>query len=299
MSGAPPATMAWRSMLFIPAHVERFAARAHERGADACVLDLEDAVPPALKAQARAGVRATAEALAGRGLPVLVRINAEAPEAEADVRACCSPAVGALVLPKTGGAAEVRRVAEWLDAAEAERGLPIGHTRLLALIEDVHAIARLDEIAQASPRLFGMTLGPEDFSASAGALPVQEALIGPSQMVLFACRRAGLLPFGFPGSIADIEDLAPLVRQVALARALGFVGALCIHPAQVPVLNAGFSPTEAELSHARGVVAACDAALAEGRGAAEYRGRMVDAPVAARARELLARASLTTPKETT
>ena len=291
------AAMAWRSMLFIPANNEKFIARAHERGADACVLDLEDAVPPTQKAAARATVRAAAARIAAGGVDVLVRINAEAPDAALDVAASCARAVRAIVLPKAGSAADVRRVAGWLDAGEQAHGVAAGSTRIVALIEDVHAIARLDEIAASSPRLIGMALGPEDFSASAGAMPTQEALLVPSQMVLFACRRAGLLPFGFPGSIGEFSDLGLLERQVALARALGFVGALCIHPAQVPVLNNGFSPGDAEIAHARGVIAACEAALAEGRGAAEYRGKMVDPPVAARARELLARAARTTSKE--
>ena len=289
----------WRSMLFIPAHIDRFAARAHERGADACVLDLEDAVPAAGKAAARDGLRAVAAGIAAHGVDVLVRVNAGS---DADLRAAVSPSVRAIVLPKVEDAAAVQHAAQVLDAAEREQKMRAGSTRLIALIEDVRALPQLDAIATSSQRLLGMQLGPEDFSVSAGAAPTEDALVFPSQLVLFACRRAGLLPFGFPGSIGEFADLALLGRQVARARALGFVGAFCIHPAQVAVLNAGFAPAPHEIEHARGVIAACDEALAHGRGAAEYQGKMVDAPVAARARELLRRAASIqseTHKETT
>lgn len=282
-------------MLFVPAHVPRFVERAHARGADACVLDLEDSVPLDQKAQARAAVPDAAATIVGRGTPVLVRINQPWSLAAADIEAVVGPAVSALVLPKVNSAASVMAVAERLDRLEALRGLPAEHTRLIALIEDVQALPQLDEIARCTPRLLGMMLGPEDFSASAGMAPVREALMLPNQLVLFACRRAGILPFGFPGSIADYGDIDAFAQTIHLARQLGFVGGLCIHPAQVAVLNAGFSPSAADLEHARGAIEAFEAAEREGRGAAEYRSKMVDLPVVLRARETLRRATSTAP----
>ncbi len=288
----------WRSMLFVPAHVPRFVERAHARGADACVLDLEDAVPLAQKAQAREAVAGAAAAIAAHGTPVLVRVNQPWELAAPDIDAAVGPAVRALVLPKVNDAATVRQVARRIDGLEAQRGLPAGHTRLIALIEDVQALPELDAIARSTPRLLGMMLGPEDFSASAGMAPVREALMLPNQLVLFACRRAGILPFGFPGSIADYGDIEAFAQTIRLARQLGFVGGLCIHPTQVAVMNAGFSPSAEELDHARGAIEAFEAAEREGRGAAEYRSKMVDLPVVLRARETLRRAAAPAPLST-
>jgi citrate lyase subunit beta / citryl-CoA lyase len=282
----------WRSMLFVPAHVEKFSAKAHERGADACVLDLEDSVPAASKAQARAGLRNVAAGISAHGVDVLVRINSAVRDADADIQAAVSRTVCALLVPKVDSAATMQRIGALLDRIELTQGLPVGHTRLVALIEDVQALPVLDEIAASSPRLIGMTLGPEDFSVSAGCQPTTAALLAPSQMVLFACRRHGLLPFGFPGSIGEFSDLAALRSQIDLARECGFVGALCVHPAQVELLNQGFMPAAEELADAQALLQVCDAAMAQGRGAAEYRGKMIDPPVVARARELLRRASI-------
>jgi citrate lyase subunit beta/citryl-CoA lyase len=285
----------WRSMLFVPAHVERFVARAHTRGADACVLDLEDSVPLAHKAIARAAVAPAAAAIAGSGTPVLVRVNQHWGIAEADIDAAVGPSLSALVLPKLNAAASVVAVAERLDRLEAQRGLAAGHTRLIALIEDVQALPALDEIARSTPRMLGMMLGPEDFAASAGMAPVREALMLPNQLVLFACRRAGILPFGYPGSIADYDDAEAFAQTIDLARRLGFVGGLCIHPTQVAILNRGFSPSADEVAFARGAIEAFEAAEREGRGAAEYGSKMVDLPVVRRARETLRRAAVPQP----
>jgi citrate lyase subunit beta/citryl-CoA lyase len=281
----------WRSMLFVPAHVQRFVERAHARGADACVLDLEDSVPLAQKAQARAAVPGAAAAIAARGTPVLVRVNQPWDIAAPDIDAAIGPAVAALVLPKVNDDASVREIARRIDRVESQRGMPVGYTRLIALIEDVQALSELDAIARSTPRMLGMMLGPEDFSASAGMAPVRDALMLPNQLVLFACRRAGILPFGFPGSIADYGDGEAFAQTIRLARQLGFVGGLCIHPTQVAVMNAGFSPSPEDVEHARGAIAAFEAAEREGRGAAEYRSKMVDLPVVVRARETLRRAS--------
>lgn len=189
----------WRSLLFIPAHVGRFVAKAQERGADACILDLEDSVPLARKAKARGAVIAAARSIAAHGLDVLMRINAP-PEATEDIDAAVDTAVRALVLPKIETAAQLQAVAQQLDRCEAQRGIAAGHTLLIAQIEHVRALPQLDAIATASPRLLGMILGSEDFSVSAGMEPVPEALLRPNQQVVFACRRAGILPFGFPPS---------------------------------------------------------------------------------------------------
>jgi citrate lyase subunit beta / citryl-CoA lyase len=279
----------WRSMLFVPAHVERFVARAHQRGADAYILDLEDSVPPEQKAAARQALAAGARQVCQSGGAALVRVNHPPELLFDDIEAAVLPEVQALVLPKVDGVVLLHEVAARLDRLETARGIEPGRIRLIAQIEDVRALPHLDEIAAASPRLLGMILGSEDFSASAGMAPVREALLWPNQQVAFACRRAGILPLGFPGSIADYADLGSFRDTIRLARQLGFVGAFCIHPDQVAVLNQEFVPAPAEADEARAVLAAYQAALREGRAAASHKGRMIDPPVVARAEEILRR----------
>ena len=279
----------WRSLLFIPANVTKFVEKAHRRGADACVLDLEDSVAPSQKDSAREAVGSAARIIAGYGLDVLVRINTLDSGGLLDLHAVVSATVRAVVLPKVAGADAVQAVARVLDTLEAERGLMRGQTLILAQIEDVAALPRLDEIARSSPRLLGMSLGPEDFAVSAGMEPVQETLYWPNQQVAFACRRAGILPFGFPGSIADFSDLVRFRQTIEQARQLGMVGALCIHPDQVAVLNDVLTPSADAVEHAQGLLAEQACAEREGRAAFAYRGKMIDAPVVARAREVLAR----------
>lgn len=280
----------WRSMLFVPAHVQRFVDRAHERGADAVILDLEDSVPLAQKAEARALLKAHAAPLAARGLAVLVRINAEPHLGQADLAAAVGPGISAIVLPKVQSGETVRAAAAQIEMLERQQGLVPNQIRLIAQIEDVQALPVLDEIATSSPRLLGMILGSEDFSVSVGMHPVPEALLLPNQLVLYACRRAGILPFGFPASIAEFTDLPALRHQVQFARLLGFVGAFCVHPAQVAVLNEAFGVSRDEVAHAQALLKVYEEALREGRGAAEYGGKMIDAPVVNRAQELLHRA---------
>lgn len=137
-----------------------------------------------------------------------------------------------------------------------------------------------------------MILGSEDFSASAGMEPIPEALFAPNQQIVFACRRAGILPFGFPASIADYTDLELFRTHIRLARRMGLVGAFCIHPSQVAPMNEEFLPSSADIEAARGVIAAFEAAAREGRGAASYRGKMIDPPVVARAQEVLRRVGI-------
>ncbi len=282
----------WRSMLFVPAHMERFVARAHERGADACILDLEDSVPPPQKAAARGTLPAAIPQASRAGAAVLVRVNQPWEMLCEDLEAAVLPAVQALVLPKVNDPAVVREIAARLDRLESARGLDAGKIRLIAQIEDVHALPRLDEIAGSSPRLLGMILGSEDFSVSAGMEPLPEVLLAPNQQIVFACRRAGLLPFGFPGSIADFSDLERFRATIRLARQLGFVGAFCIHPSQVEILNQEFTPSQQAIADARNVLGAYEAALRSGQGAAAYKEKMIDPPVAMRALEVLRRAGV-------
>ena len=206
-------------------------------------------------------------------------------------------AVQAIVLPKVNWVNDVHTASHFIKRVELERGIPVGRTRLIAQIEDVRALPNLDGIASSSERLIAMTLGSEDFSASAGMDPTPQALFAPNQQVLFACRRVGLLPYGFPASIADFSDMDAFRQQIRLARQLGFVGAFCIHPSQVEPMNEEFSPSASETEDARVLIRAFEVAEQGGRGAIEHLGKMVDLPVVNRARELLRRVPRSDSKE--
>lgn len=277
----------WRSLLFVPAHVERFVARAHERGADAVVLDLEDAVPAAEKPAARERLAASIAAV-GRGAAVLVRVNHGLRALARDLDAAVLPGLAALVLPKVEEPGFVREVADAVAELEAERGLPPGGVRLVLQVETPAALFALPALAAAHPRVAAMTLGPEDYAAALGGVPEADTLFAPNYAVLCAARAAGITPLGFVGSIGAFSDLDAFAETARRARRLGFRGAMVVHPSQVAVLNEAFAPTAEEVDWARRVVAGDRAARAEGRGAFRLDGRMVDPPVVRRAEEILA-----------
>lgn len=277
----------WRTALFIPVHIEKFVAKAHTRGADAYILDLEDSVPLEQKAEARRCVVPAAKTVSQDGADALVRINLIESLAMDDLDASIDPAVRAVVVPKVESAQQLQNFAARIDVLEQERGMELGHTAMIAMIESVDALPVLDDIAKAHPRVVAMTLGSEDFSATAGMQPLPQTLLLPNQMLAFACRRANIMPLGFPGSIADYSDLDAFRDTIVFAKQLGFVGAFCIHPKQVEVLNEVLTPTQAELEDARGLLEVFEDGLAKGKGAVEYKGKMIDLPVVERARELL------------
>lgn len=290
MTGAVAArTAPWRSLLFVPVLQERFIASAQSRGADALILDLEDAIPADRKAEARAALPSAVERLRGGPSDLLVRINRPWREAVADLEAAVRPGVAALVVPKVADAAHLRHLDELVASLEDERGLPAGGMSVIAMIETPQAFLDAAAIA-AGPRVVAVTLGTEDFAAFTGARPVASVMLGPSQSVAIAAAAAGVAALGFGGSIADYSDLDGM-RALAeqAARDFGFQGAFCIHPAQVPVVNAAYTPEAGAVEWARRVVAAAEASARAGQGAVALDGRMIDAPVVMRAQRIISR----------
>jgi citrate lyase subunit beta/citryl-CoA lyase len=278
----------WRSSLYVPVIVERFVDKAHERGADAVILDLEDSIPPAEKVRARTLVTAAAAKVGRGGADVTVRVNREWRSCIADLEAVVSPAVCGIILPKVADASHVRFVAEVLDELEAARGMEPGTTGIVALIETPDALFQVRDIAGASPRMLGITLGGEDFAAACGMASDADGLMQPSLQVAFAASAAGILPLGFIGSIADFTDLDGFRAMLMRSRRLGFCGGACIHPTQVAALNEAFTPTAEEIEHARGLLDIFDEALEKGLGAVTYRGKMIDIPIVQKARRVIA-----------
>jgi citrate lyase subunit beta/citryl-CoA lyase len=278
----------WRSALYVPANVPRFIDGAHKRGADAIIVDLEDSVPLAERPAARRDLAATAENVARGGADVIVRINRPWRQTMLDLEAAISPRVQALAVTKVDSADHIRLIAEVVSELEAERGMTVGATQLIAMIETPDAWFRMTDIAKADRRIVALTLGGEDFALTMGMLPTAEALFMPKQQLAIAARAAGILPLGFIGTVADYKDLDAFRETVRRSRRLGFRGASVIHPSQVPILNEEFSPGADEVASAQKIVAAYEAAVAAGRGSIEVDGKMIDVPVVLRAQELLA-----------
>lgn len=278
----------WRSLLFVPANNKKFVAKAHTRGADAIILDLEDSVAQSEKDSARLELPAAAQQIANNGTDVIVRINSES--IEKDISAASTEHISAIVVPKVNDKDVLQAADEFLTLREKERDLPTGKIRLLAQIEDVKALVNLDQIASSTPRLLGMSLGSEDFSASARMSPTKETLYWPNLQVVFACRRAGILPFGFPASITLIEDVKAMTEAANLAADMGMVGAFCIHPTQVDILHKSLTPSDEEVSKAKLLISEFEKSQAQGKAVFVFEGKMVDLPVVYRARETLLKA---------
>src|SRR6266700_3978911 len=247
----------WRSLLFVPVTQERFVDGAARRGADAIILDLEDAVAASEKARARTLVPEAAKIVSQGGADVVVRLNRPLRMTVRDLEAVIGPGVLAVALPKAESAQHVQLVAEVIDELELERGIPVGTTKMVAMVETASAFFRIAEIA----------------------------------------RAPGIMPMGFIGSIAEFHDLDAFRATIRRSRRFGFIGASVIHPSQIPILNEEFRPTAAEIDHAGRVAAAYDTALAEGVGAVTVDGKMIDVPVVERAKILLEREAAIATRE--
>lgn len=281
----------WRSILFVPALSDRFVESALRQPADALQIDLEDSIGPDDKARARDAAPAIAQRFARAGFDVLVRVNRPWRLLVRDLEAVVAREVHAITLPKVPDAAFVREVAQVIDELERDRGLASGHTRLVAMIECPEGLAQIDAIAAAHPRVVALIIGAEDLALTLQCAVDDEALLGPNQRAVFAARRAGVMPLGFVGSVADYADLDAFRVRIERARRLGFDGGFCVHPRQVAVMNQAFAPTPAEVARAQALVAAFEAQQAQGRAAFAFEGRMVDRPVVDQARAVLARAA--------
>ncbi|WP_375457947.1 HpcH/HpaI aldolase/citrate lyase family protein [uncultured Enterovirga sp.] len=280
----------WRSALFVPANVERFVAKATERGADALIIDLEDSIPLGQKEAARALVPDIVARFRATGRSdVMVRINQPLELAVRDLEAAVIAGVDAIKITKVEGPEHVRLLDEMVTRLEIARGLPPGRIWFIGLIEAPGPLARAYEIARSTPRLAGISLGSEDYATAIGAKPSEDTMLMPKQQIVQAATAAGILPLGTIGSVADFSDLEGYARIVRRSADFGLVGSACIHPSLVPILNAGFSPSDEEVRDAERIVELDREAAASGRGSFAVDGKMIDIPIVQRAEALLAR----------
>jgi citrate lyase subunit beta/citryl-CoA lyase len=285
-----------RSYLFAPGNSETLLGKVWLAGADAVVLDLEDAVPPGEKRRAREMVRRALEGRGAAGRPrAFVRINGcETSLWRDDLDAVVVPALAGVRLPKSETPEQVRLVDAELSRLESARGIQPGRLELALTIETAAGVLAAGALASASPRVRNLGFGAADFAQDVGAevsANEAETLVARSLLVLQS-RAQGLSP-PVASAYADLTDEEGLRRTSEAARRLGFFGRSCIHPRQVAVVNRVFTPTSAAVERARAVVAAYEAASAAGSGAVALAdGEFVDLAVVRRARRVLEVASI-------
>lgn len=254
--------MALRSMLFVPADSARKLAKAVNNPADALILDLEDAVAASHKLVARGSAAAFVTAQASRlSAQLYVRINPlDSGLAMDDLAAVVVPGLAGIMLPKTNSADDIRRVAFCLDALEARAGIAPGSVQIVPVAtETATAMLTMASYTRDVPRLAGITWGAEDLSAAIGAVSNRDADGNLSPLYTLAnslclCAAAAAGVPAIDTLYTDFRDAAGLAASCAISRRRGFRGRIAIHPDQVAVINEAFTPSDAELAHARRVV---------------------------------------------
>ncbi len=270
-----------RSMLILPVNNPKFVAKAHLRGADAIVLDLEDAVPPNEKVEARQLLRDAVKSVGAHGADVFVRVNNESELIEGDLEAAICPGLHGIFVPKIDSGDQVRRIEELICAKEAMHGLDRDAVVLSLHVESPLGILRLEEIVSASNRTESMSMGVDDYCREMGidASEDGEEVLYPLAQMSVVCAAYGINALGVVGSVAGFKDLTNFERAAIRSKKLGFKGAYCIHPDQIPILNRVFSPTPAKIAQARKIVAAFEEGIASGKAAVSLDNRMIDTPI--------------------
>ncbi len=277
-----------RSLLFVPGNNPAMLQNASIHGADALILDLEDAVAVREKDSARALVRRAVKALDFSGIPLVIRINpAGSPYLEDDLLAMVPLAPGFLMPTKVSGAGDIARLSARMAQIEAEHGMKAGGIGLIPLIETALGVENAFQIAGCDPRVRGMFLGAEDLTSDLGAKRSkegQEILYARGRMVM-AAKACGIPMYDTP--FTDVDDAAALEADALFAKSLGFDGKAAISPRHVAAINQVFSPSLADIAYAREVMAAIREGEAAGLGAVSLRGKMIDKPIVDRARRVL------------
>ena len=279
----------WRSLMYVPVNVDKYVDKAHTRGADVIQLDLEDSVPPAEKDKARTLVEKAAAKVRRGGADVVVRINRPLSMTVRDLEHSICPDVNGIAVTKADSASHVRLLDELVTELEEKRGMQVGHTKFITMIETPDAFFRIQEITQACGRIIACNIGGEDFASNCNMQPTGDALFYPKQHMIIAANAAGIMPLGFIDSVASFGDWENFRKMVRRSRDFGFMGAGCIHPGQVAIVNEEYTPTEKEFEYAKKVIALDKEAAAAGRASFALDGKMIDIPIIVRAQKLIKR----------
>ena len=279
-----------RSMLFMPGNNAGMLLNADILGADAVILDLEDAVSPAEKDAARILVRNAIQTLHYQ-CQVCVRINSIDTEFwKKDLEEILPLQPDLIMPPKISSAQDVLTVDAYMEELEQKLGLEAGKVKLIPLIETALGVENAFAIAGSCPRVTAMLLGGEDLTADLQCKRTKEGqeIFYSRSRIVVAARAAGVDCYDTP--FTDVNDDAGIRTDAAYAKALGFTGKASISPRHVEVINQVFSPTMKEIDYAYEVMDAIRLAKEQGRGAIALRGKMIDAPIVARAEQTIAAA---------
>ena len=280
-----------RSMLFLPGNNPNMLINAASLMADAVIFDLEDAVSPAEKDAARILVRNTMRYTDLSACEVIVRINSvDTPYWKADIDAILPEGPGLILLPKTACASDVKTVSDYMSEVEARVGMNVGTVGIMPLIETALGVENSFAIASAD-RVRALFLGGEDLTADLQCKRTKEGkeIEYARTRLVVAARAAGVDVYDTP--FTDVNDDEGIVTDTMFAKSLGFTGKASISPRHVEVINEIFSPTVAEIDYAYEVIEAINLAKAQGKGAISLRGKMIDAPIVARAERTIAMAA--------
>lgn len=278
-----------RSWMFVPGNRDRFIQKAKASKADAILLDIEDGVLPAEKAEAR---RMIAEALSSgnQGPRRYVRVNALSTTwLKPDLEAVILPGLEGICLTKVLRPADVHEVASWIETIEKKRGLEVGKIRILAAVESARGLMNAVSIADSSPRIIGLMFGAEDYALDLGlgARREKEAaeLLFARSTIVNAAAAADVL--SIDGVFPNLDDEEGLLEDVRQARRLGFTSKSTFNPRQIDVINEIFSPQPDEIEYARKIAAGFREAEARGDASVAVGGQLVDKPIVLRALRIL------------
>lgn len=280
-----------RSMLFLPGNNPNMIINAGCLGSDAVIFDLEDAVSPAEKDAARILVRNTLRYTDLSGCDVIVRINSvDTGYWQADLDCVLPEGPDVILLPKASTPADVLTADAYMSEVEAKCGLKSGSIALMPLIETALGVENAYAIASASKRVCALFLGAEDLTADLRCKRTKEGreIEYARQRLVVAARAAGVEVYDTP--FTDVNDDEGIVADATLAKSFGFSGKASISPRHVEVINQVFSPTLAEIDYAYEVLDAIALAKKQGKGAISLYGKMIDAPIVARAEQTIAMA---------
>ncbi len=274
--------------LYIPGNTPSMMINAGLHSADGIILDLEDSVAPGKKDEARTLVRNALRQVSFNGAERMVRIN-QGDLGLKDLEYVIPQYVNLILIPKCESPESIQNVDRTISEIKARTGLT-GRVFLMPIIESASGVEMSFEIARASENVVAIALGLEDYTADLGVARTAEGKESfyARTRIINAARAAGIQPID--SVFSDVGDMEALYNNVLESKALGFVGMGCIHPRQVPVIMKGFAPTVVEIEKSKKIMMAYNKARNKGQGVAALGTKMIDAPVAERARKIIERA---------
>lgn len=281
-----------RALLFMPGDDRKKIEKAATLDVDAVIMDLEDGVAQGAKATARAVVSQALREVNFGLAERFVRLNAfDSGYTHNDFKAVADAHPDGFVLPKVERPSEIQDIASWCTRTEARCGWPDNSLKIIAIVETGMGIVNLREITTASPRLVALAFGAEDLASSIGATRTPdgwEVFYARSKLVLYA-KAHGLQAIDTPYTALNVDE-SLLRADTESAHYMGYTGKFAIHPKQVPVIQRVFTPTAAQLEHARALITAHEQHQQEGTGVFSFEGRMVDMPMVRAAQQVIERA---------